>query len=394
MKAILLSALTCSFAWAAPPVVDPADAQKAKALVEKLASPKYREREAAATELLKLGRAATSALTEGRKHPDPEVGSRCEQLLPRARALDLEFRLDRFLKDTAGTQKHELPLLAAYRTTIGDDPAARALFADMLRISGPLVESAEEEPGQLTDRITRRSTDLYMEIFGNGFGGFRGDVVTAKYNPAEVAAIMFLMSRPEYTPPQFDDQFATVYSFEGPFLSKLKDEKAGPAYRKLFFHFILAKLDENVINQTVYMLSNLKIPGSVEVFVKALESNKVTQVYTKAQVIAGIGSVGTKEHKKHIEALLKDEAQVQPFFVGRGGQQGQVKVRDVALAVTIHLSGRSPKDFGFTQWRTYGNGVIPYHQLGFTTDEARAEAFKKWDAAKDSPAPPSVPKKK
>jgi len=96
----LTAALLVGAVGAAPPApLDPAEHQRAQELVRQLASPRYREREQAALELVKMGRTARLALQEGKKAADPEVHSRCEQLLPQALALDLAFRLDRFLND-------------------------------------------------------------------------------------------------------------------------------------------------------------------------------------------------------------------------------------------------------------------------------------------------------
>src|SRR5262245_35836695 len=109
MRIAVLSLLFGSgLAVAAPP--DQATTDKARTPVAQLASPQYRVRERAATELLRLGRGAVVALNEGKKHPDPEVWMRCEQLLPQARALDLEHRIDLFLKDTDLKGTHDLPL--------------------------------------------------------------------------------------------------------------------------------------------------------------------------------------------------------------------------------------------------------------------------------------------
>src|SRR5205085_10919213 len=121
----------------------------------------------AATELLKLGRAATVALQAGKKHSDPEVVSRCEQLLPRARALDLAFRLDRFRKDPASKFEHDLPLWKEYRERIGADELARKLFAEMVTASGELMEAVTEEPGRLTERVTRPVEELYLNLVGH-----------------------------------------------------------------------------------------------------------------------------------------------------------------------------------------------------------------------------------
>jgi hypothetical protein len=95
-----------------------------------------------------------------------------------------------------------------------------------------------------------------------------------------------------------------VYANGGPFVEKLKNEKEGTAYRKLFFYHVGEKPDENTINQTVWMLSQYRIPGSAELFVKVLENKTPMQVYTKAQVIAGLGTIGTKEHVKTIEPFI------------------------------------------------------------------------------------------
>lgn len=385
--AVLCVLFGCGLAAAAPGP-DPADTQKARTLVAQLASPKYRDRERAATQLIQLGRGAVVALTEGRKHPDPEVWTRCEQLLPQARAQDLNYRIELFLKDADGKATHDLPLWKAYAKAVGTGPADRALFVDMLKTTGPLLEAVEDEPARVTERITERVQELYMDMFGNPQVAWRGDVMQGKYHPAEVAALMFAMVQPAYKPAMPDYYLSSVYANGGPFVEKLKNEKDGTAYRKLFFHHVGEKPDENTINQTVWMLSQYRIPGSADLFAKVLAGKPDLQVYTKAQVIAGLGTVGGKEHVQTIERFLKDTTQVQPFFAPRGGQQGEVKLMDITLAVTIYLHGKNPKDFGFVQWRLYPNQMIPYHQLGFVSEDARKEAFKKWDAD------PKVPDKK
>src|SRR5262245_30278528 len=125
---------------AGPSAGDPADNKKAKELVALLGSPKYKERERAATELIRMGRAAKPALVEGKTNsPDPEVQTRCQQLLPQALALDLMFRINRFLKDSEGKLEHDLPLWKQYREQIGSDEDARKLFAEMLKVNGALL---------------------------------------------------------------------------------------------------------------------------------------------------------------------------------------------------------------------------------------------------------------
>jgi len=387
---VLALALFAGRVAAGPPApVVPADPKLAADLVSQLASPKYRDREKAAAELIRMGRAAKPALIEGKKHPDPEVQSRCEQLLPQALALDLAFRVDRFLTDTDGKLDHDLPLLKTFREHVGTDDLARKLYAEMVKTSAPLLETAEEEPAMLTERVQQRYLDLYSEMFGSPFGvGFRRAYQPGAMNVADLCAVLFASSHPAYKPAQPDWLLANLYT-QPAFTNLLKNEKSGKAYRTLFFHYVETRADDNLINQCAWLFAQHQIKEGADVIAKVLKAGKATQVYSKAQALCCVGTLGSKDHIKLIEPYLEDATQVQPFFVGRG-QRGEVKVKDVALAMTIHLNGKNPKDYGFVMWNVYPNQLLQYHQLGFGADEERAAAFKKWA---DDSKKPAAPKK-
>jgi hypothetical protein len=383
----LAAALIAGVALAAPPAPkNTPEYRKAQELVEQLGSKKYKEREKAAAELIKMGRSAKDALQEGKVHVDTEVSTRCGQLLPQALALDLAFRVDRFLKDTDGKLDHDLPLWKTFRDQIGSDENSRKLYAEMVKVSGALLESVMDEPDRLAEKISMRTMEMYQQMFGNPFGGggFRGGYNPGILNAAELCALLFAASQPAYKPAQPDWMLSNLYS-QPNFTNSLKDAKSGTAYRKLFFHYLGARMDDNTLNQCVWMLAQQKIPGSADVVAKALKDGKATQPYTKASAMSCIGALGTKEHIKAFEPYMSDKTVVQPVFVGRG-QRGEVRMQDVALALSIHLSGKSPKDYGFTMWQVYPNQPIQYHQLGFATDEDRKKAFDKWAADSKAPA--------
>jgi hypothetical protein len=373
-----ISTFITGVAFAAAPVAsDAAGGNKAKELVSLLGSPKYKDREKAATELIKMGRAAKPALLDGKaNNSDPEVQTRCQQLLPQALALDLMFRIERFLKDTDGKLEHDLPLWKSYREQIGSDDSARTLFAEMLKVNGALLESVVEEPDRLAERVQQRTQELYQEMFGNGFrGGYRPGAM----NVNELCCLFFVMAHPAYKPGQPDWMFSQLFT-QPNFTSLLKDEKKGVAHRKLFFHYLDVRMDENTLHQCAWMFCQHKMREGADIIAKALKDGKASQMYTKATALCCVGTLGGKEHLKAFESYLKDDTVVQQAFIG-GGQRGTVKIRDVALAMTIHLSGKNPKDYGFVMWQVYPGQLIQYHQLGFASDEERAEAFKKWDEA-------------
>jgi hypothetical protein len=385
---VLCIALFAGAAVAGPPApVPPADPKVAIEFVRQLGSLRYRDREKAAAELVRMGRAAKPFLVAGKDNPDPEVQERCAQLLPQALALDLAFRVDRYLTDTEGKLDHDLPLLKQYRESMGTDEPARKLFAEMLKANAPLFELAQEEPAKVTDRVQQRYLEMYSELFGSPFGaGFRGSYRPGALNVPELCAVLFVSTMPAYKPAQPDWLLANLYTQPG-FVNLLKDEKAGNAHRKLFFHYVEARADDNLVNQCAWLFAQYRIKEGVDVIGRVLQAGKLTQVYSKAQALCCIGTLGSKEHVKLVKPFLTDVTQVQPFFVGRG-QRGEVKMKDVALAMTIHLSGQNPKDYGFTMWQVYPNQLLQYHQLGFGSDEERAAAFKKWaDESKSPPAP-------
>jgi hypothetical protein len=381
---ILLVALGgAAVALGAPPVAaGPAPHKKAEELVRQLASPRYKERERAATALIMLGRAARPALVAGKTSSDAVVQTRCEQLLPQALALDLLVRVRRFQNDPEGQLEHDLPLWRQFREQVGTDDSARQLYTEMVQANAPLLELVDEEPSRVTTRVQQRYQEMYQELFGSAIGGgFRGGFRPGAMNPAELCAVLFVAASPAYKPTQPDWMLAELYA-QPAFTTPLKDSKKGIAYRQLFFRYLDARMDDNTINQCVWMLTQHRIKEGADVLARAIRAGKARQVYTKASALCCVGTLGTPEHISALAPFLKDDSQVQPFFVGRG-QRGAVQVRDVALAMSVHLSGKNPKDYGFALWNVYPNQMIQYHQLGFGTDEERTRAFRKWN--EDSP---------
>jgi len=372
----LAGGLLAGAGWAETPPAPKSDPARLPQLIEQLGSPRYKEREKAAGEIVRMGRGAKLALQEGAKSPDPEVSSRCAQLLPQALTLDLLHRIDLFLKDTDGKQTHDLPLWKTFQEKVGGDADARKLFAEILKSNAALLEVVEEQPDKATARIQHRFNEMYQEMFGNQFGG-RGGYRPNALNPAELAGVLFACSTPAYKPTQPDWMLSNLYN-QPQFTNLLKSDKDGPAYRKVFFNYLDGRMDDNTINQCVWMLAQHGIKPAADVIAKALTAGKATQVYTKASAICCVGTLGTKANVPALEPFLKEAAQLQAL----GGNRGEVRIQDVALANVIHLSGKNPKDYGFKMWNVQPNQLIQYPQLGFATDDERKAAFKKWDEEK------------
>jgi hypothetical protein len=89
-----------------------------------------------------------------------------------------------------------------------------------------------------------------------------------------------------------------------------------------------------------------------------------------------IGRFGDKEHIRLLEPLLENANTV--FKQDLNGQSLRCEVRDVALAVLVHLSGQEPKDYGLSRVQPDAQMLFITSTIGFTTESGRAQAIKKW----------------
>src|SRR5437016_5694651 len=128
---LLLVVAGPSLAAAAARELAPADKDKARALLRRLADRNFKAREQATAELLRLGRAARPILEEGVKDSDAEVRRRCGVLLRLATRTDTEIALEDYLlkKDSKGLLK--LPSWARFSKYVGADDSAKRLFVEM-----------------------------------------------------------------------------------------------------------------------------------------------------------------------------------------------------------------------------------------------------------------------
>src|SRR5205807_1913184 len=105
----------------APPLA--ADPDPA-ALVRRLGSQTYADREAAAKQLRVLGAAALPAVTAGAADPDPEIARRCVAIRRQIREAEAQAFID-------GKRDPESAAWKRFKALAGDSPEARKLFTEM-----------------------------------------------------------------------------------------------------------------------------------------------------------------------------------------------------------------------------------------------------------------------
>jgi hypothetical protein len=91
-----------------------------------------------------------------------------------------------------------------------------------------------------------------------------------------------------------------------------------------------------------------------------------------------IAKLGDQGHIPILEPYLSNDQPVN----NQRGNGFQPLVRDVALATTIHLHGKNPKDFGFTHLRPNKQTLFQAGSMGFTNPQEREATFERWNSWK------------
>src|SRR5207237_7662347 len=100
--------------------------------------------------------------------------------------------------------------------------------------------------------------------------------------------------------------------------------------------------------------------------------------FAGGMAIVAVGRLGTKEHLGLLEPLLTNNTVL--LNVNFNNKPGTTEVRDVALAMMVHLTGQPIKDYGYEFFRGTNNDVVymaPVY-LAFADPAKRDAAFKKW----------------
>jgi hypothetical protein len=344
--------------------------KRAADLIRQLGSRRFTVREAAARQLLEMGRSARGALQVGQHDPDPEVADRCRRLLPQAAYADFQVRLDAFLADKEGKQEHDLPGWDRFQKLMGKDKEGRELFAEMLKTNAELFVGFELEPKSFPDKYAGRCQELTGLMFAPQPGGVR-----AQPKSADLATVFFFGAEPDAARAIRNNQLVGNLLWQPAFQNTVRNGPAAESFKKLFLAWMEQRTDVNSVNHCLAMVQQLNIKEGVD-FAARVMKNKEMQVYVRAQAATVLGKMGGKEHITPLEGLLDDDAQVGNFNMN--GQLCITQMRDVALAMVIHLSGQKPQEFGFEFLKNQPNTVFSYPYLGFADDKERSAARKKW----------------
>jgi hypothetical protein len=390
-------------------VVPAEELSKARELVQQLGSEQFHEREQAERNLAKMGRAARTALLDGvNNDPSPEIRSRCHSLLPRATSLEMKARLDTFLADTEGKHDHDLPGWHEFRKVVRHewslfgyplwadtslDKAARKVFADLLATTAnrQVVMAAGGSDAELGSFVAARRQELYNQKYGREIiGGRLVSRPATRREPTvdDLAALLFAEAHaPAKTMPRTVSISVLLNSSGFAAACKNADEP-GKVYRSIAAAWLDSRQDPIEMYNALNVAANLELPEqSCRLAVRLLDA-KGAQVFYRGNAAATLARIGNKSHIPMLEKLVNDATvltTVRKSVPGKPVAEWptfEIQLRDVALAVSIILSGQSPEDFGFTdQSKNNGNPAASYsYTRYYLEDDQRKATLEKWKA--------------
>jgi hypothetical protein len=355
------------------------ESRKLVELVRQLGSADFRAREEASRELFQIGVPAKQALLEGARDPDLEVRRRCRELLPEIREADRQARLEAFIADKEGKDRHDLPGWERYRKIAGEDATARRLFIDIQKSDAGFLCDVDEDPAHAGSQCGDRAEVLSRRQLGHA-----GRVPPGSL--AEVAPILLVAADPKIQIPVQQRYAIFNLLYQPSAQSALRSRERTP-FKKIVLAWMERQVDdESTLSQVFYTVNNLEIREGLDFALKVIRDKKLKGLEL-ATAMTTIGKFGDKQHLPLLESFLDDRTEIGNFNLGNfnlgnlmgRGVQGKTQVRDAALAMLVRLTKQSHKDYGFAVSQANNDELLMYANFsGFQSDESRDKAFKKW----------------
>jgi hypothetical protein len=355
-----------------------ADAPNAGELVARLGDPSFPVRQEASEGLLRMGLAAKAALERGAADPDPEVRRRCRALLPAVQEADRQARVAAFLADKDGKGDPGLPGWARYRRLAGDTPAARAYFAEMQKgEAGLFLADCEASPEQAGEIAQGLAASLQQRLYGGRRAFRNGGPQPSAVALGEVGALLLVASDPGVRLAPQASWMIPQLLYQPQVRTAVTGGSQPSPLRKILGAWMARSTDDVGLQQVLHLAMNLDLKEGVDLARKVVQ-DKTAKGYALATALVVLGKLGGKEQLPLVASALGDATPLGDFDFNN--VKGSTEVRDVALAMAVHLTGQSHKDYGFPFVRLNASLLFNSTCLGFSTPQEREAAQQKWKA--------------
>ena len=340
-------------------------------LISQLGDPSFERRQWATQRLIQIGPPAKDKLIEGLRSVDAEIRSRCRRISALVLDLDHEPRVDAFASDALGRSAHGLPGWQRYAQLVGDSAAARELFVAMQREEPYLLEAAQMNPLLVADTFTTRCEQLQQQVFATDLSQRRS------VSLATVAALFFVASNPQVNVSDEMISYLHSLSYQPAFQQALqiRGDRMEHPLRKLLGAWV-ARSTTSLSNYQNFVLAlRYDLPEALRPACDALRTEQ-GKPHVLHYALLIVGRFGETDQLPAIEALMNDTSACGTFRVD--DMELATEVRDLALAVALHLTARDHEEYGYAALRKNAQLLFAPNTVGFRNETERAAAFTKW----------------
>ncbi|MBX9789833.1 MAG: hypothetical protein K2Y37_13030 [Pirellulales bacterium] len=369
--AVVVVALLGSFLSAADAKHDRHQAaREAVELVRQLGDDSFEVRQRATLRLARIGLPAKAALLAGLQVDDPEVRMRCRRVLAIVLDLDLKSRIEAFAADRDGREDHDLPGWDRYRQLVGSDATTRELFVEMQRAEADLLEAQAAAPDQVSPLMQARCEQLQQRAYG-GNQAQRGQI-----SLGSVAALFFVATHPDVTVSDQMISYLHTFSYQQSVQGAMRDAALAAPIRKLIGAWIAKPSGSPNAYQNFMLALQFDLREGLAPALAMLRDGGV-QPHIAQYALLLIAKFGGRADLTAVAPFLADENLLGSLSINN--KEVRTELRDVALAVAVHITGQDFATYGFEHLQKNPQMVFQPMTTGFGTPAKRAAAFKKWN---------------
>ncbi len=341
-------------------------------LVRQLGSPVFVERERASRQLTQLGIATRDALIEASSADDAEVRTRARTVLASVALADFRDRLAAFAADFDGSQKQTLPGWQQFTTTFGDSPQARALFVEMQRAEPELMAASVKGGKIASAALNGRCHAMLQQL-----------MQVSRYDElmslGTLASLLWVGSADGV---DVDEHLgAQLYSpmiYQPVFQKNIRAGAWSGMMKKLLGLWIVKDSSPASTAQNLNFGAYYELKAeSLSLATKVLASDS-SSAQARQFALLAIGRFGGKEHLPLAEKFLPDATACATVQVNNPPRQVELQIRDVALAVLVHLTAQPARDYSATTAQPSPQPFFQVASLLFPEKAHREAALKHW----------------
>lgn len=351
------------------------DAARIEALIEQLGAPSYERRVEAGKALRAIGPPSLRALRRAAGSDNLEIAERVRRILVDVERVEQERRLELYLKDPVAAPDDLLPGLKRYRAAVGNVAEHAPLFVAMQRAEPRLFRAAETSLQAMEAAYAGRCSEIFVEY----------NLLQSRNQMVErTAAVLFCGSEPDLK----DDPQIEQYVWQFVNCTEVRTAMPSNAALRRVLGLWIAKGETAMSQQKVIIGLQYDIPECLRPAVALCRAKAIPG--TQQYAILAVARYGNFQHVPVLEGSLADETKL-----GRTAQNNvttwESRTQDIALAALLHLTGQDPRDYHFKRLEKNTQYVFAPNSIGFSSEDDRDAALKKWHAWRAMPAVAETP---